>query len=481
MEVLDNCRQPAATVCHLMPKNVKGNMLVWFTPILLYLTLLPPTLTLSPSAVVQEAASLQGSHLLLDCSDLAISQYSLLGQMPPCSAPDSLAVHTQASSSMVPDEHGESASLLDGGAPSGMVDFCPHSDPKPDPNPESNPTSSELSAALQAPIIAVTHDEPAPTDTCEASNSEAANLHVCGSADPPTLPECPGSDLVSPNSSVTPPLSMPPYPTAPSESTIQGDPSADLIISDVPPQVTSHLNCSSPLAPPPCANAPIRTSLTSLCQAVCCNSTVPPTVSTMLQQASDRAVYLRGGWTEDRKVERVKEEREAAEEMEEEEEKIGKREGNENNIKVERVKEEGEATEEKNKEEKMGEMGEEEREAGIEEEEKRERMQREDLGLAQTGSDHNCRFSEAAMEAQSTERGEERGEREEEDGKVEGKREGKVAEEERGTQEEEGLQSPQPMACQPQNASAMPLDSVAVIRGLVTEVIEVETLVNPAP
>ncbi|XP_029930738.1 protein Niban-like [Myripristis murdjan] len=430
--------------------------------------------------VVQEAASLQGSHLLLDCSDLAISQYSLLGQMPPCSAHDSPAVHTQASSSMVPDEHGESASLLDGGAPSGMVDFCPQSDPKPDPNPESNPTSSELSAALQAPIITVTHDESAPTDTCEASNSEAANLHVCGSTDPPTLPECAGSDLVSPNSSVTPPLSVPPYPTAPSESTIQGDPSADLITSDVPPQVTSHLNCFFPLAPPPCADAPITTSLTSLCQAVCCNSTVPPTGPTMLQQASDRAVYLRGGWTEDMKVERVKEERQAAEEMKEEEEKIGKREGNENNIKVERVKEEGEATE-KNKEEKMGEVGEEEREAGIEEEEKRERMQREHLGLAQSGSYHNCRSSEAAMETQSTERGEERGEHEEEDGKLEGKKEGKVAEEERGTQEEEGLQSPQPMACQPQNESAMPLDSVVVIRGLVTEVIEVETLVSPAP
>lgn len=50
-----------------------------------------------------------------------------------------------------------------------------------------------------------------------------------------------------------------------------------------------------------------------------------------------------------------------------------------------------------------------------------------------------------------------------------------------GNKEEEVLQISQPIASQPESAALLPLDCVAVIRGLVTEVTEVEQTVLPCP
>lgn len=48
-------------------------------------------------------------------------------------------------------------------------------------------------------------------------------------------------------------------------------------------------------------------------------------------------------------------------------------------------------------------------------------------------------------------------------------------------EEEELLQSPQSLESQPESDAELPLDSVAVIRELVTEITEVETEIRPCP
>ncbi|XP_062284639.1 protein Niban 1-like isoform X2 [Scomber scombrus] len=65
--------------------------------------------------VVQDAASKKTNNLLLDTTDLAISQYSLLGHTPPLSAPGSPAFQARDSSSGVPSGDKESAPLAEEG------------------------------------------------------------------------------------------------------------------------------------------------------------------------------------------------------------------------------------------------------------------------------------------------------------------------------------------------------------------------------
>ncbi|XP_040911960.1 protein Niban 1-like isoform X2 [Toxotes jaculatrix] len=108
--------------------------------------------------VVQDAASKKSNNLLLDISDLAISQYSLLGQTPPRSAPDSpSAIHSPDPSSTVSSKDKEPAPVVEEGAQT--VTAQPQTDPelndeaKPDP---STTQSSEQSTDLQSPLIIVT-------------------------------------------------------------------------------------------------------------------------------------------------------------------------------------------------------------------------------------------------------------------------------------------------------------------------------------
>ncbi|XP_071392703.1 protein Niban 1-like [Centroberyx affinis] len=557
--------------------------------------------------VVQEAAKQRSNHLLLDSSDLAISQYSLLGHTPPRSAPSSPAVRaTRDSSSAVPDEGRESASPVEDGSQSGAADVCP----RPDPDPESNPDScrgSGPSAVLPSPVIVVTQqsdessvpvasvfvepcEEVQPgTDTTAAvvpdsaaPVSDADTTHLSGTPDLPAVPESPALSPISPNPSD--PLPSAPLPTvAPSECVegdepdppaaagvngtpdlpavpespalspicpnpsdplpstvapseyVQGDqpdppaaagvsgtpdlpavpespalspicpnpsdplpstvaPSecvqgdqpdppaastkADLPASDVTPEADSPLQSSSsspPLSHSPCTESPLRTSLASLSEAVGCIAT-----ATTVRQATDRAVYLRGGRAE----ERVEGEGEAAEEGKE----VVESEGREENEGVDE-EEEREAGNGRKEEEK-------------EKEEEREEGQMEGVGEAQAGGepvDHGCSSSESPAESatassQTTDQREEeeKGDHEENGGQLEKEqREGDEEEEEekgdreekgvKAEEEEEGLQSAQPMASQPETAAELPLDSISVIRGLVTEVIEVETLVSPNP
>uniref|UniRef100_UPI003AAB239C protein Niban 1-like n=1 Tax=Centroberyx gerrardi TaxID=166262 RepID=UPI003AAB239C len=469
--------------------------------------------------VVQEAAKQRSNHLLLDSSDLAISQYSLIGHTPPRSAPSSPAVHARDSSSAVPNEGRESASLVEDGSQSGTTDVCPKPDPNPDSNPKSSP-SSDPSAVLPSPIIVVTQqsdessvpvaslfvepceevqlgtDTPPATSTTAAVAPDSATpvsdadiTHLSGTPDLPAVPESPALSPISPNPS-DPLPSAPPPTVAPSEC-VQGDQpdppaastKADLPASDVIPEADSPLQSSSSSSPPshsPCTESPLRTSLASLSEAVCCISTAPSAEQMMVRQATDRAVYLRGGRAE----ERVEGEGEAAEEGKE----VVESEGREENESIEEEEERESGNGIKEEEEK-------------EKEEEREEGQMEGVGEAQTGGepvDHGCSSSEspaesAAASSQTTDQREEeeQGDHEQNDGQLEKEqREGdEEEEEEKGdceekgvkAEEEEGLQSTQPMASQPETAAALPLDSISIIRGLVTEVIEVETLVNPNP
>uniref|UniRef100_A0A3B5AUZ0 Protein Niban-like n=1 Tax=Stegastes partitus TaxID=144197 RepID=A0A3B5AUZ0_9TELE len=107
--------------------------------------------------VVQDAASKKSNNLLLDTSDLAISQYSLLGQTPPRSAPDSPANQARSfSSSAPPDDSQETAAVVEDKSPT-----------EPDADTKSKPgdsQSSEQSIKIVSPVIVVTQqfDEEAP-------------------------------------------------------------------------------------------------------------------------------------------------------------------------------------------------------------------------------------------------------------------------------------------------------------------------------
>ncbi|KAM3865910.1 protein Niban 1-like [Diretmus argenteus] len=399
--------------------------------------------------VVQEAANQKSNHLLLDSSDLAISQYSLVGHTPPHSAPSSPATPGRDSSSVAPGPDRVSPPPVGDGGKSSASDpksdpnFGLSSDPRPVLLSQSESTTPEVSVPVEPP--AITHDRAIVPESLSLS-PVVPSLSItppstvapseCVEADPsaPTKAELPASDVV--------PEAVTPSDDSTPDSDHQPSASSSLLQSD-----------SSPSSPRPlCLDGPMRTSLALLSAAVGIDPTAHPVEQSAVQQVTDRAVYLRGGRKEDREVEREKDEDEGAEERKEEE----KRE-------VDEIIGEGRG---------VGNEGEE-----MEKEEKDER---------QTGG---CSSSESPAESTTAtptvDQGDEgeSGDREE-GGKLKGDRD-KEEEEEKGKEErggkaeEEGPQSLQPMASQPESADGLLLDSVMVIRELVTEVIEVETVVYP--
>ncbi|KAM4623658.1 protein Niban 1-like [Polymixia lowei] len=491
--------------------------------------------------VVQEAANQKTNRLPLDSFDLAISQYSLIGMTPPHSAPSSPAVHVRDSSPLGASQDRKSTSLVgDGGQQSNPK---PQNDPKPDPDPSpvlSSPaivvTQPSDSMATSSSLSVEPHEAPRRgTDTSPETNttvapnsvtpaSDTAIIHGCDthevpavpvlvSPDPCSTPDCSGLSSESPNSSVTP-LPTPASTAPPSEpetgdlSATKADPSVSYMtqaaLSPVDdstpsssatspasghfekpsssPSSSSSSPCPQPdpslsqvdiKGPPPCTDGPMRVSLALLSAAVGCDSITPSVGQIMVQRATDRAVYLTGR-KEGREVEREKVDREGGNKREE----------------VEEVKMEVARTE------KGKESTEEKREDG-EKEEKRDGGEIKSIALVHTEGnavENTCISPKPPAECTITSMTIDQGEEEEEVRdhietgaeleKVEIKRGGEE-EEEKGEHKKEGGKAEeeeevQLMTSQPESV-AVPLDSVAAIRGLVSEVIEVETLVNPNP
>uniref|UniRef100_A0A3B4ULG3 Protein Niban-like n=1 Tax=Seriola dumerili TaxID=41447 RepID=A0A3B4ULG3_SERDU len=440
--------------------------------------------------VVQDVASKKSNNLLLDISDLTISQYSLLGQTPPYSAPGSPAVQDRHPSSAAPGEEEESAPVAEEGGQT--VTARPQSDPELNTEVKSDPSAAhrpEPSAVLLSPVIVVTQqfDEPAAeeasgveetredvhrgTDTpstmesvaaassdSDAPDSDAAAAREAGTPDPPAIPESTHPIQDSPEPSVSAPSS--PQSTDDTAEPAQSDRSATPDNPATSDQTSEDACCTQPSCPspshPPCPDSPVKISLGTLNEAISYDSTAPSVTQPAAQQSTDRAVYLTGQIKDSWEVERAKEEKGREAETGEETERGG--EDEEKGGELERRRED---------EEEAGE----ETEQGGEDEEK--------------GGELERRREDEEEAGEETERG---GEDEEKGGELERRREDEEEAEEDGDQaeeeekeeqvEEELLQNPQPIESQP-GSSEPPLDSVALIRDLVTEIVEVETLVGP--
>ncbi|XP_071346917.1 protein Niban 1-like [Trachinotus anak] len=378
--------------------------------------------------VVQDAASKKSNTLLLDISDLAISQYSLLGQTPPYSAPDSPAIRSRDSLSAAPSEEKEPAAVVEEGGQT--VTAQPLSDPELTAETKSDPSTTpgpDQSTALPSPLIVVTQpcdeteteeassleevhedvqhgpDTPSTTESAaaESSGSATPDSDAAATPDPPTIPEPTAPIAESPEPAVSA-LASPqstdviePEPAQSDQSATPENPATSHKISE--DACSIQASCPPP-SDPSCTDSLLKISLASLNEMIGCNSTAPTVMQAMAQQSTDRAVYLTGEIKDSWEMERAREEKQKEAEAGE------KTEGREDD------------------EEKGGEL----------------ERRKED---------------------------EEHGDRAEE--------------EEKGEKVEEELPlNPEPMESQP-GSSELPLDSVAIIRDLVTEITEVETVVSP--
>uniref|UniRef100_A0A3P8SS36 Niban 1/2/3 domain-containing protein n=1 Tax=Amphiprion percula TaxID=161767 RepID=A0A3P8SS36_AMPPE len=336
------------------------------------------TLSKEIETVVQDAASKKTNNLLLDTSDLAISQYSLLGQTPPRSAPGSPANQARRSSAAPGDDQEPAAVVEDS------------SQTKPDAETKSEPRTSQSSEQIVSPLIVVTQqfDEEAPQIKeevqigADATQTAAESSHSDEAPKPPADPE--STILDSPDPPADPESTIPdsPDPPADPESTIldSPDPESTIIDSpdppadpestipdspdppadpesiipdspDSPPQVSSTDEPepakienpppsdrptsdqtseeppsiqAPPPSPPPATESELKISLRSLSEAIGCCSTEESVNQTKPRRTTDRAVYLRGQIKDNWEMERLKEagEKEGNEITKEEKEEV---------------------------------------------------------------------------------------------------------------------------------------------------------------
>lgn len=409
---------------------------------------------LSLSSAVQDAASKRITNVLLDTSDLAISQYSLLGQTPPRSAPDSPATHTRAASSAAPSE--EPAPVVE--------DPHRHDDAKHEAPTTDN---SEQSPVTLYPLIVVTQqcNDSSTKEECtseesrkevhlDAGQSTTAKSNVGQEVGPPDAPANPDS----------------PEPSA-SPSSLQASPdvTADCVQSDqaaVPEKsATPDLSSSEHLTEtqtsdqhcttsshPPCTDSPMKISLDILSEAIGHNAAAPPERQPVTHSTTDRAVYLSGEIKDNWEIEGVKDETQVQESIEE------------------GTKETGEC------EEEMGESV------------KGEGTMESAVQITGEPVDKICQAPEppAGSTATSSSRQKESEEKEGDDGgqgasQAEERQEGRERDNEAKKEEEkdELLQVPPPTDSGPDCAAKLLPDNVDVIRELVTEVIEVEVEISP--
>ncbi|XP_034744118.1 protein Niban 1-like isoform X2 [Etheostoma cragini] len=454
--------------------------------------------------VVQDVASKKSDSLLLDTSDLAISQYSLLGQTPPRTAPGSPAIATRDSSSAEapPSEGKEPAPVVeDGDTQTVTAEVSRQSDPDLNADDPSSTQRCDQNTVLLSPVIVVTQefdesateeascveetreevqlgtDTPSTTEstTAESFNSATADCaavtHQVSTPDAPANPDStnpiPDSDLSGST------LSSPQSTDAQSvqSSTPERSFTPDLSTADRGTEDKTSVQhpCASSSHPPCTGN---NISLGSLSEAIGynsaigCNSAPLSVTQTMAQYSLDRAVYLTGKIKDNWEMERVKDEKnkEAAEEKE-----------------IDKIHE----SIKDGKEETQAQEGKEE---DIEEV--------RDEGVAKSEGepvDEGCRSSELPAESATALTTEQRESKErvndgERDGELETEKsqgaeeleeKADQAEREAKKEKEEVLQSPQPTGSQPESAAELPLDSISIIRELVVEITEVETIISP--
>lgn len=378
--------------------------------------------------------------------------------------------------------------------------LCPQGDPQHNDDAKSDPGTTENSeqiTVLLSPVIVVTQqfDESSTKEACSFEETQeevelgtdalstTAESSVTATPDSDAgqevgTPDAPAITGIpdSPDLSATP-LSSLPSTDVPAECA-QSDQSAtpenpatpDLSTSEqvTENQISVQHPCPTP-SHPPCADSPMKISLGLLSEAIGGSSAAPSVMQAMAQTTTDRAVYLMGEMKDNWEMERVKEERQK--EIHE------------------RVKE--------GKEEE----GEEEEREGEEEEREGERGEGKMGSAAQPRGepvDEGCRSSESpagsattltTRRRESEEEGDDEGKgsepetekRKEDDEEAEERGEHAGKEGKKEKEEQELLQSPRPIESQADCAAELPLDSVAAIRELVTEVSEVETVISPPP
>lgn len=400
-----------------------------------------------------------------------MSQYSLLGQTPPRSAPGSPPTHTRDSPLVVPREQPSSA--VEGTAAVGLQgDSQPNDDAKSDP---STSKTSEQSAALQSPVIVVTQQIDESLIEEARGSEETRETVQPGTDTPPTINETsvtatPDSDVgqeVGTSHAHTSPGSIDPILNPDDHSMC---PLSSPRPSDVPPECTPastaeqapenqySVQHSCPTASiPPYTGSPMKISLEPLSDATGCNSAAS---SVMQTNPTDRAVYLTGEMKDNWEMERVKQERwkEAHE----------------------RIKEGKEETEGEGEERGGGKI-----ESVV--------LTKDEPVLEGCWSPESpagaATISNTGRRENSEEDGDDKGkgreletdERKDDDEETDN-REGHAGKGGKREREEEvPLQSPRPMESQSDCGAELPLDSVAAIRQLVTEITEVETVISPRP
>ncbi|XP_068424938.1 protein Niban 1-like [Clinocottus analis] len=403
--------------------------------------------------VVHEAASKTSNSLSLDTSDLTFSRYSLLEETPPRSASGSPAITTRdCSSLMAPPGEGKGPALV--GDQNGCRTVSLKSDKDLHPNVESKHNiaqSCDQSAVLPSPFITVTQ-ELNGSATEEASCLEETQEGVQLGTDAPLAKE---STTADPSDEATTGLVTNQVADVPAEcaqsdqsATPQNSATPVLSTSEGLPEDTRVQHPCPSMSQPPGTHSPTKISLGSLREAIGCNSAAAFLTQTMPQHPTDRAVYLTGEMKENWEVERVKEEDqtgEAGEEMVHKRIKDGK-------------EETGPGT--------QGDIGEVAHSGGEPVHEERatalttEQREREDK------VDDEERERELVTNKGKEDKDEEAEEKADHD-----KKEGK----------KEVLQNPRPMEPHSESSAELPLGSVAIIRELVVEVTEVETVVGPCP
>ncbi|KAM7401355.1 hypothetical protein PAMA_005516 [Pampus argenteus] len=387
------------------------------------------------------------------------------------------------SAPVVEEEGKESAPVVEDGGQSVAAGVGPQSDPELNADISTTYSSDQRRVHLSPVIIVIQQcdestaeetscievsceDVQLTTDTptsAESSNSATPVSDAAVTPEAPTVPESSTPIPVSPDPSVSP--LHPTQPTdVPAESahseqsaTSEKSTGPDLTVLNQISEESSSTQPSSPSPPQtPYTDSPTKISLGSLSEAIGC--TAPSVTQTVVQQSTDRAVYLTGEIKDNWELERVKEEKE--------------KEATEK--KDDRIKEQKEETE-----------------SGEKKEEEIEKERDE----GQTGGQHDndcCRSSESPAESvtaltQTPEQRESEEKMDEEKNRNEMGTEKREEKEEEQKQdhtektEEEVLEAFKPVESQAESDGELPLGSVAIIRDLVTEITEVETIISPCP
>ncbi|XP_041849579.1 protein Niban 1-like [Melanotaenia boesemani] len=225
-------------------------------------------LTKEIETVVQDAASKKSNNLLLDTSDLAISQYSLLGQTPPHSTPDTPVIHTRSSSG--PNNDQEAPPVVEDRDQ--LTDVSPQNDAELKVNTKPDPSISQASdhnTILQCPVIVLTEapqvkeiteegtvrcDTPSSTDSTQtvSYNSEAAVTHEVDTANPQTDPGSTIPDQPDPQIDLGSTIPDQPHPQIDLGSTIPDQPHPQIDLgSTIPDQPHPQIDLGSTIPDQP--------------------------------------------------------------------------------------------------------------------------------------------------------------------------------------------------------------------------------------